>query len=447
MSLLQNFQQSWKEQFASLLPKEKKVLLAISGGVDSVVLADLLFRSAIDFEMAHCNFQLRAEDSDKDAVFVSALALRYAKQLYTATFDTNAVARERKTGIEETARNLRYDWFASLMKANGSLALLATAHHANDNLETLLINFFRGTGIAGLTGIPVKNNRIIRPLLFAGRKEITNYAQQQGLAWREDITNLSDDYTRNAFRLTILPAIQKHFPNVENNLLENISRFNDINLLYTQAVERHKKKLVEVRGKELFLPILKWQKTPANTTLLWEVIRNYHFTSGQLAEVKKLFTADNGSYVSSASHRIFRNRNHLVISELNTQNAGIILVEEDNTEIKFAGGKLKFSYYANDNRILTDKNIALLDAARIKFPLIVRKWKAGDYFYPLGMKKKKKLSRFFIDNKLSLTGKENIYVIESDKKLVWIVGMRIDERMKVLPSTRTILKISYIIEM
>ncbi len=444
MSLLQKFQQSWKEQFASLLPKEKKILLAISGGVDSVALADLLFRSDIDFEMAHCNFQLRAEDSDKDAVFVSELAARYKKHLYTATFHTNAVARERKTGIEETARNLRYDWFASLMKANDSLALLATAHHANDNIETLLINFFRGTGIAGLTGIPVKNNCIIRPLLFTGRKEITNYAQQQGLAWREDITNLSDDYTRNAFRLTILPAIQKHFPNVENNLLQNISRFRDITLLYTQAVERHKKKLVEVRGKELFLPILKWQKTPANTTLLWEVIRNYHFTSGQVAEVEKLFTADNGSYVSSASHRIFRNRNHLVISELNTQNAGMILVEEHDTEIKFAGGRLKFSCYANDNRILTDKNIALLDAARIKFPLILRKWKPGDYFYPLGMKKKKKLSRFFIDNKLSLTGKENIYVIESDKKIGWIVGMRIDERVKVSSLTNKIIKIEFL---
>ncbi|ANI88087.1 tRNA lysidine(34) synthetase TilS [Arachidicoccus ginsenosidimutans] len=444
---LQTFQTRIQQAFPYVSKKHTKFLLAVSGGLDSVVLLDLFAKAEFAFAIAHCNFHLRGEESNRDEAFVTSLAEKYQKQLFTRHFDTQKIAQVQKTSIEETARNLRYNWFSALLKdenifpATLQNKFIVTAHHANDSIETLLFNFFRGTGISGLHGIPERIGNIIRPLLFAKREDIKLYAEENSLTWIEDSSNQSEKYTRNFFRLNFLPKIQEYFPKVENNLLDNIQRFKEAEMLYSQAVEANKKKLLQQKGNEFFIPVLLLQKLPAQQTLLWEILKDFSFSQAQIPEVMKLLNADSGSHIDSSTHKTFKNRAHLVITTLQTISSQQILIEEGDKKIVFANGIITKSFV--EGKIEIDKNpdIALLDAKEITFPLLLRKWKQGDYFYPLGMKKKKKLSRFFIDQKLSLSQKENVWIIESNKRIVWIVGMRIDERFKVLDATKKAVKL------
>jgi tRNA(Ile)-lysidine synthase len=417
-----------------------RLLLAVSGGVDSVVLCDLCRRAGFDVEIAHANFQLRGGDSELDECFVKGLADHYRVPFHVKKFNTDAYAERNKVSVQVAARELRYQWFYELLN-NGPRYLL-TAHHADDNIETVLMNFFRGTGIAGLRGMLAKHDWIVRPLLFASKKEILDYAKEKKLSWREDLSNTSDKYSRNYFRNAIIPMVYRIYPEVEANLTHNISRFAEADELYQQAVELHKKKLLEFKGEEIHIPILKMQKLSPLNTILFEVIKDYGFTSHQLNEVIHLTRAEQGSYVQSPSHRVIRNRNWLIIAPNDTGKAVHVVIGEYENEVRFPGGTLKIENGTTDNiHFATDVKIAELDHRRVKFPLLLRKWKAGDYFYPLGMRKKKKVSRFLIDQKLSKTDKEKLYVIESDKKICWVVGMRIDERFKITASTKKVLKI------
>lgn len=447
MDLTKSFQSRLQQAFPYVSKKHTKLLLAVSGGLDSVVLLDLFAKSGFDFAIAHCNFHLRGEESNRDETLVKKLAEKYQKEIFIRHFDTEKMAAEQKTSIEETARNLRYDWFSELLKNDGIFPtvlqnkFIATAHHANDNIETLLINFFRGTGISGLHGIPQRNGNIIRPLLFIKREDIKLYAGENDLTWIEDSSNQSEIYTRNFFRNNFLPAIQQYFPKAEDNLLDNIQRFKDAETLYLQAVEANKKKLVQQKGNEFFIPVLLLKKTPAPQTMLWEILKGFAFTHAQIPEVMKLLDAGSGAYINSPTHRIFKNRSHLVITSLQTKSSEQILIEESDKKIEFEHGTITKDLVDGNIKIDKNPNIALLDAKEIAYPLLLRKWKEGDYFYPLGMKKKKKLSRFFIDQKLSLSQKENVWVIESDKRIVWIAGMRIDERFRVSPTTKKCLQL------
>ena len=454
--LLQRFQQYIQKQF-HLHPNNTKLILAVSGGVDSIVSTDLVAKSGFDFIIAHCNFQLRGEESNRDEIFVRSLENKYGKQVLVKTFDTEKYAAENKISIQEAARKLRYGWFDQLIIDNGQLknennqqsifniqysTYLATAHHANDNIETLLINFFRGTGISGLHGIPLKQGKIIRPLLFAKREEILTYAKENNLQWVEDSSNASDKYTRNFFRLQIIPSIKEVYPNVEDNLLHNIERLKETEILYQQAIQQCIKKLSEHKGNEVHIPILKLQKTESLNTIIWEIIKQYNFHTAQIDEVKKLFDAENGSYIASSSHRIIKNRSWLIIAPIETEQAQNILIEKPDKKIKFESGILESEKLQTTNhKLQTDNNVATLDAKEITFPLLLRKWKQGDYFYPLGMKKKKKLSKFFIDQKLSKTEKEKVWVVEMNKKILWVIGYRIDERFKITSSTKEVLRL------
>lgn len=418
------------------------LLLAVSGGVDSVVLCEMCSQAGYNFSIAHCNFQLRGAESDADELFVSELAKKYGVKYFVEKFDTEKYASDHKISIQVAARKLRYDWFASLL-GNKKLQLqyLLTAHHADDNIETILMNFFKGSGINGLKGILPKQNKILRPLLGMTKDEIVAYAKEKNLEYREDSSNSSDKYTRNYFRNQLIPGLEKVFPQVKENLMHNADRFRDINLIYTRSIEERKKKLLLSAGEEVQVPVFKLLKEEAPGTILYEIIKDYGFTAAQVPEVQKLLSSESGKYCSSGSHRILRNRNWLIIAPLQSVDANQYLVEKATETVSFQLGELVLSEPGKPVKLDAGPNVAQLDATEIRFPLLLRKWKKGDYFYPLGMKKKKKLSRFFGDIKLSLNQKEKVWVIESQKKIIWVVGYRIDDRFKISKNTGNILRI------
>ncbi|MBS1752914.1 MAG: tRNA lysidine(34) synthetase TilS [Ferruginibacter sp.] len=455
MNLLKEFEQYIKQQ--NLFNTKDKLLLAVSGGVDSVVLCELCRRAGFDFFIAHCNFQLRAAESERDENFVRELGKKYAVEVFVKKFDTEKYAADNKCSIQVAARELRYAWFDEILndvknnfvsktgKQPATVVWLLTAHHANDNIETLLLNFFKGTGISGLHGILPKQKNICRPLLFAKKETLLAFANENQLPFVEDSSNASNKYARNYFRNELIPGLQKVFPQVEENLLDNIERFSEIEVAYLQFINQQKKGLMENKGNEVHIPVLKLLKAKPLKSIVFEIIKDFGFTAHQTGEVIGLLTSESGKYIPSASHRIIKNRNWLIISPNKSTEAINILVEKTSKKIKFQPGTISFDIITSDKfsgHIQTANYIAQLDAGEIKFPLLLRKWKAGDYFYPLGMNRKKKLSRFFIDQKLSITQKENTWVLEMDKKIIWVVGMRIDNRFKVKSNTKKILQVT-----
>ncbi|HUN02336.1 MAG TPA: tRNA lysidine(34) synthetase TilS [Niabella sp.] len=438
MDLLNLFIKNYKSQ--NLFDPKSKLLVAVSGGVDSVALCQLCRHSGLKFAVVHCNFQLRGDDSERDERFVASLAAQLEAPFFSVKFDTKKYAEENKVSTQVAARELRYHWFEQVRKENNYDYIL-TAHHADDNVETVLMSFFRGTGIRGLTGIKSKNGKIRRPLLFARRSELENFIEENKLPYVQDESNLHDDYTRNYFRNTVLPMIEKIFPEASENILSNIERMKEVSLLYRQAIEQHRKKMMVPKGNEWFLPVLLLQKSDAVATILFEIVREYGFTSGQVSEIINLLDSESGKYIVSPTHRILKDRRHLIISPLQeSENTSVIM--EGFGEYAFAGGTVIVKEMADvPSQISADDAIAMLDAKNISFPLILRPWKTGDYFYPLGMPKKKKVSRFLIDKKLSLIEKERVWVVEMNKKIIWVLGYRIDNRFKITLSTEKIIQL------
>ena len=452
MDLLREFTQFIEKE--NLFKQQDKLLLAVSGGVDSVVLCKLCKEAGFTFGIAHCNFQLRGTESDRDEHFVKDLSEKYNVSYYSIKFDTKEILKEKRLSIQEVARELRYEWFEAVRKSEGYDYIL-TAHHVDDNIETVLMNFFRGTGIRGLRGIEPRRDHIVRPLLFAKKEQLYEFLTANNLEYVSDFTNQKDDYSRNYFRNKVIPEIEKIYNGTIDNIEGNIQRFRDIEKLYQQAIEQHKKKLFEVRGSEVHIPILKLIKSEPLETITYEIVKSYGFTSAQVQEVIDLLGSESGRFIQSSSHRIIKNRNWLIIAPLNPEISQTILIEEGQKNLKFGSGYLQFELFQNsiaESIIKTGKFIqpqghkdgqfAMLDAKDIRFPLLLRPWKQGDYFYPLGMKKKKKLSRFFIDQKLSRIEKEQAWVLEMNSKILWILGLRIDDRFKITEKTKSVLKIS-----
>jgi tRNA(Ile)-lysidine synthase len=464
MNLSERFQDHWQKQFCHLTTNNCHLLLAVSGGVDSVVLVDLLNKAGFTFRIAHCNFQLRGEESERDEQFVRNLAAKYGKEVLVKRFETKEYAAEKKCSIQEAARYLRYAWFEDIINAPHPVSNIqypassiqhpvssiytTTAHHADDNIETLLMHFFRGTGIQGLTGIQpiLKERKLIRPLLSFRKSELLEYAQANGLGFVEDSSNASDKYTRNYFRNQLIPQIKEVYPQVEENLLHNIQRFSEVAELYEQSVRIQLNKLIEAKGNEYHIPVLKWKKAVPLHTLTWELIKPYGFTAAQTNEVVKLLDAENGSHIASSTHRIIRNRNWMIISPNATESAQHIIIESGETKVSFENGVLQLDVIIHNStfKIQNNSSEAFVDLKNIQFPLLLRKWKTGDYFYPLGMQKKKKISRFLIDLKLSKPEKEKVWVLESNQKIIWVVGYRIDDRFKITDQTKNILQANYL---
>ena len=459
MNLLQRYQEFIKKEH--LFSPKDKLLLAVSGGVDSVVLCELCKQAGYDFTIAHCNFQLRGEESERDEKFVRQLGEKHKVAIKVKKFETEKFAQENKMSIQEAARVLRYEWFGVLVDSSefgvGKYehdsrlpTFLLTAHHGDDNIETLLMNFFRGTGLHGLTGIPISGPStalayIKRPLLPFSKKELIVFAKENKLQFVEDSSNLSSKYTRNFFRNEIIPAISKVYPQVNENLTENINRFKEIEKLYKLSISDIKKKLVKEKGSEWHIPV-KQLMGYNNRALIYEIISDFGFTEKQIDEVLKLAESDSGKYLDSPTlnYRLIKHRHWFIISLINSVDSRMIIIEEKDKTAQFEEGVVEIEKLQTTNyKPQTSNDIACLDSKEINFPLILRKWKTGDYFYPLGMKKKKKLSRFFIDQKLSKTEKEKVWVVEMDKKIIWVVGKRIDERFKVTDKTKNVLKINY----
>ena len=438
--MLPLFKQYIKDK--KLIHPHERLLVAVSGGVDSVLLARFCVEAGYQVTLAHCNFQLRGEESERDEAFVRALASELGVPLLVQHFDTIQLAEVSGKGIQELARDLRYDWFNNLTQGTERVAdIILTAHHADDNIETLLMQFFRGTGLNGLCGMEPRQHKLVRPLLFARKAELLEYAKQRNIAYVEDSSNLSDKYTRNYFRHSVLPLLKEVYPQVEQNLLENIHRFRDTHELYSVYIEKLRKKLIQPKG----IPVLLLAKQPGLHTITYELLKPYGFSAAQVPEVLRLLDAQSGRQVQSSSHRIIRHRNWLVITEVKPRPEGILVVEEGERQVDFAVGTLSIATRSKaDNwQPQQEATVAQLNGNEISYPLIVRPWKTGDYFYPLGMKKKKKISRFLIDLKIPVHQKERIYVLESAGRIAWVIGYRIDERFRIKESTASMLELKF----
>jgi len=419
----------------ALLEKGDKTLVTVSGGRDSVVLCELFYKAKFPFAIAHCNFQLRGKEANDDEVFVKKLALKYKVDFFSKRFNTKKLADKNKLSIQEAARVLRYEWFEEIRSKNG-FDFIATAHHKDDELETFFINLIRGTGIAGLHGILPKRGAIIRPLLFAGREEIDLFIKKNKLQFREDSSNASDNYLRNKIRHKVLPLFEEINPSFRNTLSEEISRLSEVEKIYNHFVGINEKRIL--RNNSISISGLK--KSPFASVLLYEILKKYHFNSDVAEEVFNSLDSESGKQFFSPTFRLVKDRQNLIIAKRNSAKTKNEFAISLKVKRLITPLKIELSQVENSEnfKIPKDSKIACLDFKKLKFPLQLRKWEEGDFFYPLGMKQKKKISNFFIDIKLSLPEKENTWLLCSGSDIVYVSGKRIDERYKVGKETKTI---------
>jgi tRNA(Ile)-lysidine synthase len=441
-TLLFQFENHWKTNH---FPAQgNPLLITVSGGKDSMALLHLAIQLNFNIQVAHCNFQLRGEESDADEQLIVTFCKNNNITYHVKHFDTKAFMEQEKIGVQDAARKLRYEWFNTLMQQYKLHAIL-TAHHANDNAETLLANLLKGTGISGLHGIPVKNNQIIRPLLFANRLAIDQYIEFHQIPFREDQSNSSLKYLRNQIRHTIIPNLETIFPNAVETLNENIKRFNAAEMIYTSAMEKILKKIKEKRGNEEYLFLKKIEQLPYKDAIYYEVFSKLGFTSQQIPHIQALSKAETGKLISNTEYTVLKHRDFLIVSKNISSNNTLIVINESEANVITSSFELKIERIgAIDVKQLPVNNTSeiWLDAAKIIFPLILRKRKVGDYFYPFGMgMKKKKVSKFLSDIKLNAKQKENIWILEQQSKIIWLINHRIDERFKVTEATKSIVKI------
>lgn len=438
--MLQKFLDYNKEN--KLFKPDDKILLAVSGGIDSVAMANLFNRARLKFGIAHCNFGLRGEASDADEHFVKKLSKKYKVTFHSNQFDTEHFAQSEKISTQMAARHLRYEWFNKLLKEEG-YALVATAHHQNDILETVLLNLVKGTGIAGLHGIKPKNGNIIRPILFADKNMIQDYVAVQHLTWREDSSNESAKYQRNIIRHEIVPKLKLINLNVVYTIKNTVERISAVEQLFNHHVGRIKEKAVLVKDEDAYIDIAEISASVMPAIILSEIIKPYHFNYHQAKNIAKKLGEGPGKVFESPTHRLNIDREKIIISPKDLSFFQEAIIQEGQTLFNHRGLNLRFSILVNKAfKIPADKNIAVLDYSKLKFPLKVRKWKEGDWFYPLGMNRKKKLSDFMIDEKIPLNLKARVFVITSGDSICWVVGNRIDNRFKVTGKTRKIYKIT-----
>lgn len=424
-----------------LFDENNKVLLAISGGIDSVAMLRCFQDAGIGtFGVAHCNFALRGEDADADEEFVKKLAKRAKAPFHSHVFDTQAFAEKEKISIQMAARQLRYTWFNQLMNDYG-YDYVATAHHKNDALETVLFNLAKGTGIAGLHGIKHKSGNVIRPILFADKEMIMDYVAQKQLAWREDSSNESTKYSRNLIRHEVVPVLKKVNPDLENTFQHTAERIAQVEEVYQAHVAKIEKQAFRKSGSNVFIDMEALIAEKVNAVVLHDLIKRYGFNFIQAKDIQAKLLEGAGKIFESPTHQLNIDREALVISPKDMSAFLPVAVFQGQAEFKDERLWLKFSQEAADGfKISSDKRIAALDLDKLTFPLEIRKWQHGDFFFPLGMKKKKKLSDFMIDEKIPLNLKREVLLLTSGSAVVWVIGHRIDDRFKITSETKRVMK-------
>ena len=462
--MLNQFLENIKEK--KLFSTGHKILLAVSGGIDSMVMLHLFEKSGFDYGIVHCNFQLRGAESDRDEEFVKTQVLIHGVPAFFQKFDTEEYAQINGISIEMAARELRYEYFEKIRIENG-YDFIATAHHSDDLIETFFLNLTRKTGIKGLTGIKDKSGKIIRPMLFASRADIEKFASEHYLEFCEDSTNSEVVYQRNFLRHKILPLFSALNSSFKKNLLASIENLKDAETVYTGYFETEKQKVVEnttdssfaarqaggdsaqgegqtERSRSLFsivdqhrvINIEKLKQSDHPRLLLLEILSEFGFNSSVVDEVFQSLNTESGKQFFSKTHRLIKDREKLFITKLAESENRIFYIETDDVEL-FEPFDIKIEKLSGkDFKIRKEQNIACLDFEKLEFPLLVRKWQEGDYFQPLGMTGFKKISDFFIDEKIPVHQKENIWLLCSGEKIVWVMGMRIDNRFKISEKTR-----------
>jgi len=422
---------------------EKRFLLTISGGIDSVVMAELFYAARIDFDFAHCNFHLRGEESDGDQVFVENLAQRMNVKCFVNHFDTQDYAGKNGISIQMAARDLRYEWFEEIREKNG-YNFIVTGHNRNDMVETVLINFARGSGIRGLSGIRARHGFLIRPLLFASRAEIRKYADVHSLSWREDSSNAETKYIRNRIRHVLIPEFEAINPSFMQNATDTISHLSQTEQLLNLALAQIKKSVwIELPDKFL-IDIEKLTEFPAVETLLFEFLREFGCTPILVRSIMSSFESTPGKRFITRTHSITRDRTHLIITKSGVPVDTEMEIDADTALVTYpiyltlVSIKVKPGY-----TIPSENRYAVLDWDQLVFPLTIRRWRSGDHFHPLGMKGTKKISDFLIDNKVPLPDKQHVWVIESSGNIVWVVNHRIDDRYRITAKTSQVLLMEY----
>jgi len=433
--MLEKFQNHIVQNFDFLIGK--KLLLATSGGLDSMIMVDLFHKLSFEIAIAHCNFQLRGIESFEDQNFVQNYADTNEIDVFITQFDTVTFAKDFKLSIQVAARELRYSWFYELLETK-KYDYILTAHHADDSLETFVINLIRGTGIEGLTGIPAQNGNIIRPLLIFSRQEIEQYAKENNIEWREDSSNTSDKYLRNKIRHNVVPVLKElnsdflsSFLKTQTYLQESKAMAEDASILVYQQV-------AEDKGEEIHFDLIKLKQLPNYKSYLYQWLNEFKFSAWD--DIYDLVDGQSGKQVFSEGFRLLKDRDSLILCPINVDDE----IEEyyifkDQKEINIP---LSLSFLKVTDTSLVSNTTIFVDEDKLWFPLVLRRWKHGDKFQPTGMEgKSKKVSKFFKDNKLSLIEKENSWILCSDNQIVWIVGFRQDERFKIGNRTKKILKI------
>jgi len=420
-----------------LFAKNNKVLLAVSGGKDSVLMLHLFKAIGVDIGVAHCNFNLRKDEAQRDENFVKMLADTLDVPCYITHFDTKKYAAENKISTQMAARELRYNWFEELRLKEG-YDFVALAHHQNDSVETVLINLTRGTGIGGLHGILPKRDRLIRPLLFLNRGEINEIIEKENLDYVEDSSNLSVNYTRNKIRLNVIPHLQEINSNLEKTFSENASRFAEIELFVNLQVQKLSEQILNKQNDGVYVALDEISKLQPQKLLLFELLKPYNFTENVIQEILYHLNSLSGTHFFSSSHQAIINRDYLVITTKNDGGTSNQFIHPSTNEVLFGSEEMKISF-STDIKFEINPDKAFVNADKLIFPLILRNWQNGDKFVPLGMRQAKKISDFFIDEKVPIHLKSKTPIlVNGNGDVIWVAGMRQDNRYKLTTATKKV---------
>lgn len=421
-----------------LFNRETKIIAAVSGGMDSVLMAHLLQEGGYQFAIAHCNFNLRGEESVRDRAFCHLLAQSLGVPYFCTEFNTTAYAEQHRISIQMAARDLRYQWFEQLRQENG-YDVIALAHHQNDTIETILLNLTRGTGIAGLHGIQPRNGYLVRPMLAFTREQIAEVVEKNNIDYVEDSSNASNKYARNKIRLEVVPKLKELNPNLEQTFRDHLQHFDELGQLLELQVEKLRQELLVYRKGEVHITIDKINELNPRYLLLSELLKPYGFNKTTIDDLLEALDKHPGRRFESPQWLAVVDREKLIISPLDLHNQTGITINENDESISFGRYSFSITHTSAPYPIPTLSEMAAIDAGKLIWPLTLRTWEQGDVFYPLGMETRKKLSDFFVDQKVPLTAKSRIPILmNGNGEIIWVAGYRLDNRYKITPGTEKI---------